>query len=493
MARAKKKKTSPIASKIRKTVSAPASPELTGNKKHVSDKGGVTGAKKVGNKKGVNAKTLSEKLGQVKASQSSNYNHGNGKNKESARSSDHDKDNGQNSSVNADEEMNNTCVNATSSDASIVSDSSDDLVVFKDTHNNIASIVADSVNMDSKAKLREEIAQLEALLHEEEDEELQLLKKKKETLQKVLNKKLGATGHSKKLSKDRIHVEDNVFVNKFDELTKGKLPSLSQIQNVLNVTEKKGAKVKKQRKVKRTKKRVETTSSSSSSDSSSDVTSDEGDSDDEATPKKRKGKKLKSGLFAKADNAQLVSSELFAQAALDTSISKNLDLDDLSFNLLVAGELEIITSKHIKSDEQFSRLQLLKMLAYKAEHLQDTEILKQYGAFVNKVEKGIFKWGSKRDLRLFEHQLLYSITIEGKKKVNNNFGSVNVDKLSKQKKFEEQKKYCLDFNRGNCKYEKAHEGKISGQVVWKSHICKRCLMEEGIEAQHAEKDCTKAK
>ena len=35
------------------------------------------------------------------------------------------------------------------------------------------------------------------------------------------------------------------------------------------------------------------------------------------------------------------------------------------------------------------------------------------------------------------------------------------------RKFEERTKYCLDYNRGMCKFDSQHEGKINGQVVMK--------------------------
>ena len=40
------------------------------------------------------------------------------------------------------------------------------------------------------------------------------------------------------------------------------------------------------------------------------------------------------------------------------------------------------------------------------------DILAQYVSFVSKVEKGKFKWGSRRDLAAFEQQLIYAISLE---------------------------------------------------------------------------------
>ena len=173
---------------------------------------------------------------------------------------------------------------------------------------------------------------------------------------------------------------------------------------------------------------------------------------------------MKSGIFERPGFASLVSHELYAHAALDEDMVTERDLKSLSFNLLVAGELEIVSDSKIKIKEKETRLELLKKLAYKKEHLSMEEIVNQYANFVWKVEKGKFKWGSKSDLRAFEQQLIYAISIESKKQDS---------KFKNKMKFDDRKKYCLDHNRGTCKFEKAHEGKINRQQVLK------CIYAEG--------------
>ena len=310
-------------------------------------------------------------------------------------------------------------------------------------------------------------------------------------VERKLNKAAGASA-GKKSSKE-FEVNDEVFVNNFEELTKSNLPSLSEIQDALNITGRNSSKSKKSKRRKIQSKRKQETSSSSESSAteSSGDKDDDQESEDEKSFKRKKGKKVKSGIFTKSANAQLVSNEVFAHAALDSEIGKDKELHELSFSLLVAGELEILSSRNINDKEFFSRLELLKMLAYKAEHMTLSETLNQYASFIKKVEKGKFKWGSRKDLRSFEQQLLFSITVENRKNEKLVGGS---EKMSKNNgKFEERKKYCLDYNRGVCKFDKAHEGKINGFSVWKLHICRRCLVDDNVEAQHPEKDCGKHK
>ena len=56
--------------------------------------------------------------------------------------------------------------------------------------------------------------------------------------------------------------------------------------------------------------------------------------------------------------------------------------------MLVAGELEIVLSHKTSNNEKWSRLQLLKRLAYKAQFLDNNVILERYAAFLRKIEKG---------------------------------------------------------------------------------------------------------
>ena len=87
--------------------------------------------------------------------------------------------------------------------------------------------------------------------------------------------------------------------------------------------------------------------------------------------------------------------------------------------------------------------------------------------FIGKIEKGRYRWGSKRDLHSFEQHLVLMISVEHRKHDR----YVTSDR--KMKKFEERTKYCLEFNRGMCKFDRQHEGKINGQLVTKHHICKK--------------------
>ena len=194
----------------------------------------------------------------------------------------------------------------------------------------------------------------------------------------------------------------------------------NEINDILALTGSKDRNKKKRKSVGKRKRSKRSPSTSCHDTSSSSSSSQElmEDTDIEEIPvknnRKHKGK-LRSGLYVKSGDTKLISNEWYAHTALDEAIGGDRQFADLSFNLLVAGELEIICSESIGSKEQFSRLRMLKQLAYKHEFLALKDILVQYVNFMQKIEKGKFKWGSWSDLVNFEHQLMYNISLDRNK------------------------------------------------------------------------------
>ena len=174
------------------------------------------------------------------------------------------------------------------------------------------------------------------------------------------------------------------------------------------------------------------------------------------------------------------------------------EFQDLSFNLLVAGELEIISSKYVSKKERNTRLEVLKKLTYKHEVLPIGDILAQYASFVSKVEKGKFKWGSKSALSAFDQQLM-SVALIRTSAEPTSGGAIFRGRECEQGRGktkvmngkDEKKKYCLEFNKGTCSLQGPHEGTLNGLTVMKYHICKRCLIEDRLECSHPSKDCVR--
>ena len=364
-----------------------------------------------------------------------------------------------------------------------------------DANLSIIAVPSPTTNMASideeKEQMRQRIAQLEAQIEEkqkreeelrrqkERDEEYQALREKLQNLERRASQTNSPPIYNKPSKTDKHDNSDSksgkVDINIESEPTK--MPGLNEISELLHSAEKRVVKEKKAKKKRKTRHRHRSDSSDKSSSETS--TDDSEDSSDEDNRKPHKGKKLTSGLYVKPGNVRLKSRESYAHAAIDDASGGDRDINTLSFNLLVAGELEIISNKEISEKERFTRIEVLKNLAYKHEHLSRSDIIKQYTNFLRKVEKGVFRWGSKSALRTFDQQLLYNVSLESKSKI----------KPQQKFKNDERKKYCLDYNRGNCSMGASHEGKLNGAQVFKLHVCRWCLVNENKEVKHPEKDC----
>ena len=159
--------------------------------------------------------------------------------------------------------------------------------------------------------------------------------------------------------------------------------------------------------------KVEVDDKDSSESEDDDAGSQEGSGaeDSEVVSEDDKGKKtpLKSGIFASATSTKIVKSILHAQAMVDedeTLKNAGFKFHELPFALLVAGEMEIILSK-ASPEEKWTRLNLMKKLAYKAVFLDNKSILDQYAAFLGKVEKGKIKWGSSKAIKSLDEKLRF--------------------------------------------------------------------------------------
>ena len=53
---------------------------------------------------------------------------------------------------------------------------------------------------------------------------------------------------------------------------------------------------------------------------------------------------------------------------------------------------------------------------------------------------------------------------------------------------EERKKYCLDFNKGVCKFHRLTPKEYCrDKQCSKLHVCKKCLVQDNVEMKHPEK------
>ena len=137
--------------------------------------------------------------------------------------------------------------------------------------------------------------------------------------------------------------------------------------------------------VRKKEKKVSSKTSDGTSESDLSVSYESSDSSSsDNRRKKKKNKKKKSGIKTKASDT-VHFTQKYPQAYLRYEFtSSNISFDKLDFNLFIAGELEIISSKKIKEVERSGRLNLLKKIMY-----LNTGCLKKRGPFL-KLVKFIF-------------------------------------------------------------------------------------------------------
>ena len=140
--------------------------------------------------------------------------------------------------------INTSAVNAqvmSSASSPVLKGSASNIFVISEYDNDMATLNLEGLTKEEKKRvLRESIAQLE---EEEEDEELGELLAKHEELQKRKNsvgKEKRGEGKSKEKTERVVTKDNNEVFNTLDvnEFIKGNLPDITDIQNLLHVTDK---------------------------------------------------------------------------------------------------------------------------------------------------------------------------------------------------------------------------------------------------------------
>ena len=186
---------------------------------------------------------------------------------------------------------------------------------------------------------------------------------------------------------------------------------------------------------------------------------------------------------------------------MDDRHIKNADktFAKLNFSTFCAGELELIRRPKISPEEQRARIDILLTLCYHHSYVGIDELKTQYGATMQRVERGAAQWSESLAERL-HHDLAFraSVAIRSDRNIQASSekggGSTdNKQQVKKDSKIPSEIKlhYCLDYNKGSCSHNDNHEGKFRGQDVTFWHICRRCLFsDDKLKRCHPETDAT---
>ena len=160
---------------------------------------------------------------------------------------------------------------------------------------------------------------------------------------------------------------------------------------------------------------------------------------------------------------QVISSKYtdFSQKKL-----RHSQLDIRMFNI---GELEIIGSADIGSDERLARTVLLKELNHFAGLYEWRAILKLHSTVLSEISKGVRTWSDPLDNLM--HQILMPYRLPAAKPVNSNKTS--------------SVWYCADYNKEeSCSKPDNHKTLVNGENVSASHICAKCWITDKKRLHH---------
>ena len=210
-------------------------------------------------------------------------------------------------------------------------------------------------------------------------------------------------------------------------------------------------------------------------------------------------RKLVSGKCTKPDESDIKKVVKYPHEKLDSKHVTNRDFDKLEFNILIAGELELIALHSIGEQEKAARIEVAKVLCYHKKYLDDANLRAGYDSIMKQVEQGVIDWDDSLGEKL--HQLLdYRANVILRDKMNNEgFTKVEYKKPTERKSStfsadsgnKEKVFYCLEFNLGTCPQTDHHEGRLGSKKVTKFHICRRCHKDGEFKSHADGDDCPK--
>ena len=214
------------------------------------------------------------------------------------------------------------------------------------------------------------------------------------------------------------------------------------------------------------------TSSNSTEDNSEDDSNKVQKQSHKKHTTKRQGKKLKSGLARKASD--IVSNYvLWPHEYLLNALpsSQELTYGDLTYQQLIAGELDIIVSGPINKHERDGRLRHLADLAKDATVYPWPTVRNYHKTILQQIERGQLRWSD--DFDDLHARFVRKLPL------------VEAPVTTPPQKSRNRTRYCGAFQSNHCDKEKDHF--VDGTL--EKHICGPCMRIRNVETQHAAIDC----
>ena len=237
--------------------------------------------------------------------------------------------------------------------------------------------------------------------------------------------------------------------------------------------------------VRKKEKKISSKTSDGTSESDLSVTYESSDSSSSDNRRKRKkNKKKKSGIKAKASDT-VHFPQKYPQAYLRYEFtSSNISFDKLDFNLFIAGELEIISSKKIKEVERSGRLNLLKKIMYLNTSYDFKTLKAFYAACLNEIEIGLKKWDD--DFQQIESAVLSKHVPKQKSQFVKKSGFKGKEDSENKKSSDDKLWFCSSYQRNKCPQKLSHTETKYGRMHFAQHVCATCWQKDAKKLEHPE-------
>ena len=196
-----------------------------------------------------------------------------------------------------------------------------------------------------------------------------------------------------------------------------------------------------------------------------------------------------SGIHDSVANRHVVSKQTFPHSQLQQEhllgfSGENIEYNELSFVLFVAGEMEIISNPSTDPREAVRRKELLKVTAYRSQYMSWPKLFHLHAAILQKIESGRATWESDFDS-------VEKMVLENPGNTMNLGGSLGLDNADIKPCTQQRVLWCWNFNRSSCDGPHQHPDVVNGRHTLVKHICATCYQYERVERPHSESssDC----
>ena len=204
------------------------------------------------------------------------------------------------------------------------------------------------------------------------------------------------------------------------------------------------------------------------------------------TSHRQDGKKFakikSSGMFAEAIDFVKVRviwpQEMLGPKYTNYAMNK-IKFQNLDSRMLCCGELEIIQSDLISSEEKEHRLKMLNDIMYNSAFFEWSAILRLHAATLSDIERGVLSWGD--DTSKLEKQIL--LPHPKKTTVNQSTGK---SKKTEKKSDSDKTWFCSAYNRNECNIKEPHTQEFNGKLYPVQHICGKCWRVNKSKSVHPE-------